>query len=161
MPPKQAPPPVAVVEAVVEETEPPKPEFGYGKFEYKDQTCYIGNWRLLENVKVKHGHGKITFPGVGGPNGKGREEYEGDWCDDKMHGYGRYQFTSGATFSGDWKDGKMHGTGHMMNADGTSYEGAWSENKMHGKGKYVDSDGMVWEGIFINGSYESKVQKKL
>merc|ERR1712167_533771 len=55
----------------------------------------------------------------------------------------------------------MHGNGKIVNADGTSYEGAWSENMMHGKGKYIDCDGMVWEGIFINGSYESKVQKKL
>ena len=32
---------------------------------------------------------------------------------------------------------------------------------MHGEGVYVDADATPWEGIFVNGSYESKIQKKL
>lgn len=32
---------------------------------------------------------------------------------------------------------------------------------MHGEGVYSDSDGIRWEGIFVNGSFESKLQKKL
>jgi hypothetical protein len=55
----------------------------------------------------------------------------------------------------------MHGKGKIVNADGTSYLGDWCENKMHGEGLYIDIDGVKWEGIFINGSYESKIQKKL
>lgn len=157
MPPKAQPAPV--VEAAPEEKIPEVPQFGFGKFEYKDQTCYTGNWKMLEGVKVKHGHGKITFPGVAG--GKGHEEYDGDWEDDKMHGTGRYQFTSGAVYQGGWKHGQMHGHGKIVNADGTSYDGQWCENRMHGEGCFVDSDQVVWDGIFINGSYESKIQKKL
>ena len=32
---------------------------------------------------------------------------------------------------------------------------------MHGEGVYVDADGIQWTGIFVNGSFESKIQKKL
>ena len=49
----------------------------------------------------------------------------------------------------------------MVYADGTSYEGKWTNNQMNGEGIYVDKDGVKWTGIFVNGSYESKVQKKL
>ena len=55
----------------------------------------------------------------------------------------------------------MHGFGKMVYADGTSYEGTWSSNVMHGEGTYVDADGVSWTGIFVNGSFESKIQKKL
>ena len=55
----------------------------------------------------------------------------------------------------------MHGFGKMVYADGTSYEGTWSDNLMHGEGVYVDPDGVQWSGIFVNGSFESKIQKKL
>jgi len=55
----------------------------------------------------------------------------------------------------------MHGFGKMVYADGTSYEGTWSENLMHGEGFYFDADGVQWTGIFVNGSFESKIQKKL
>ncbi len=55
----------------------------------------------------------------------------------------------------------MHGFGKMVYADGTSYEGTWVGNLMHGEGTYVDADGVNWTGIFVNGSFESKIQKKL
>lgn len=32
---------------------------------------------------------------------------------------------------------------------------------MNGEGIYVDSESIRWEGIFVNGSFESKLQKKL
>lgn len=69
---------------------------------------YAGNWKLLNGMKVKHGHGKITFPGVQANNqaqasqieGFGAEEYEGDWEDDMMNGYGTYKYTNGSIYSG-------------------------------------------------------------
>lgn len=83
---------------------------------------YVGNWKLFNGNKLKHGHGKVTFPGH---NGRGGEEYEGDWVEDKMHGQGRYSFTSGAVYTGSWVKGKMQGYGKIENVDGTSYEGDW------------------------------------
>jgi len=32
---------------------------------------------------------------------------------------------------------------------------------MHGEGIYLDSDGITWSGIFVEGQYDSKIQKKL
>ena len=32
---------------------------------------------------------------------------------------------------------------------------------MHGDGVYTDADQVRWEGIFVNGGFESKLQKKL
>ena len=123
---------------------------------------YIGEWKLTNGRKVKHGQGKITFPGVtSGQTSYGQEEYEGMWEEDKMHGQGRYTFTSGAEYNGQWVEGRMHGFGKMVYADGTSYEGSWAGNLMHGDGLYVDAEGVQWTGIFVNGSFESKIQKKL
>ena len=123
---------------------------------------YIGEWKLLRGRKVKHGQGKITFPGVtSGQTQYGQEEYEGVWEEDKMHGQGRYTFTSGAEYNGQWVEGRMMGVGKMVYADGTSYEGTWVNNLMHGEGIYVDADGVQWTGIFVNGTFESKIQKKL
>ena len=78
-----------------------------------------------------------------------------------MHGNGRYLFTSGAIYNGQWHEGVIHGRGKMVYADGTSYEGQWDRNLMNGEGTYVDIDGVKWTGIFVNGSFESKIQKKL
>lgn len=61
-----APVPVPVPEPVapVEQPDLTKhlPQSGCGTFEYINGTIYSGNWKLLNGVKVKHGHGKIIFP---------------------------------------------------------------------------------------------------
>jgi hypothetical protein len=52
-------------------------------------TLYVGEWRLTdEGKKVKHGKGKICFPGATDSLGRmiGGEEYDGEWIDDMMHG---------------------------------------------------------------------------
>jgi hypothetical protein len=98
--------PVAHVEEPVKEV----PQSGFGRFEYSNGTLYVGNWKLSHGHKVKHGHGKITFPAVGGGNPAtadlGAEEYEGDWEEDVMQGYGKYRYTSGASYNGQWLKGK-------------------------------------------------------
>lgn len=55
----------------------------------------------------------------------------------------------------------MHGFGKMNYADGSSYEGEWKNNLMSGEGVYIDSDKIRWEGIFVDGQFDSKIQKKL
>ena len=49
----------------------------------------------------------------------------------------------------------------MQFADGSKYSGDWERNLMHGEGIYVDPDKVKWQGIFVDGAYESKIQKKL
>lgn len=68
-----------------EEAAPEIPKSGFGKFEYIDQTLYVGEWKLMDDgTKVKHGQGKIVFPGVSNSSEKqvGNEEYDGQWFED-------------------------------------------------------------------------------
>ena len=136
------------------------PQSGYGRFEYINGTLYVGNWKLLNGAKVKHGQGRITFSSTTASD-LGNEEYEGDWEEDAMHGFGVYRYTSGAVYSGHWARGRQQGAGTMQFADGSRYEGQWEDNRMHGDGVYTDADQVRWEGIFVNGTFESKIQKKL
>lgn len=78
-----------------------------------------------------------------------------------MHGHGTYKFTSGNVYSGNWDNGVMQGFGKMEYTDGSVYEGEWRGNLMHGEGVYVDRDRVTWTGIFVDGQYDSKIQKKL
>ena len=140
------------------------PKSGYGKFEYVNQTLYVGEWKLLEvegqpSKKVKHGKGKIIFAGATTNSGNqvGCEEYDGDWVDDQMHGQGTYKFTSGNEYTGDFENGVMNGYGKMVYADGSSYEGDWQNNLMSGEGLYIDSDKIKWEGIFVDRQFDSKI----
>lgn len=91
----------------------------------------------------------------------GGEEYDGSWHEDKMHGQGTYKFTSGNVYSGTWYHGAMHGQGKMEYADGSSYDGQWKQNLMHGAGTFIDTDKINWTGIFVDGTFDSKIQKKL
>jgi hypothetical protein len=90
--------PEAVV--VEEEKKPELPQTGFGKFEYINDSVYVGNWKMFGELKKKHGHGRITHGQ--GTIETGQEYYEGDWEDDLMHGYGIYHFTSGALYMGNW-----------------------------------------------------------
>jgi hypothetical protein len=103
------PDPTPVASAIENEPAKEVPQSGYGRFEYINGTMYLGNWKLHNGVKVKHGHGKITYPSVAASAGNdlGSEEYEGDWEDDLMHGYGTYRYTSGAIYQGQWSHGRQ------------------------------------------------------
>mmetsp|Transcript_16598 Transcript_16598/g.14493 ORF Transcript_16598/g.14493 Transcript_16598/m.14493 type:complete len:204 (-) Transcript_16598:96-707(-) len=78
-----------------------------------------------------------------------------------MHGQGTYTFTNGSVYTGEWIKGKRQGNGKINYLDGSSYEGQWDNDQMHGNGMYIDNDGVEWEGIFVNNTFESKIQKKL
>lgn len=55
----------------------------------------------------------------------------------------------------------MSGFGKMTYKDKSTYEGNWENSMMHGDGVYIDKQGMNWNGIFVNGVFDSKIQKKL
>ena len=111
---------------------------------------------------MKHGKGTIIHGNsTVDTQGSGICIYEGDWEQDLMHGQGVYTFTSGAVYTGQWVKGKRQGDGKITYLDGSSYEGQWENDMMHGDGQYLDSDGILWNGIFVNNTYESKIQKKL
>jgi hypothetical protein len=68
------------------------PKNGSGTFEYKNKAVYVGEWKIINGKKLRHGHGKMTVPGISLDNGlvAGTEEYDGEWETNKMSGHGRY-----------------------------------------------------------------------
>ena len=55
--------------------------------------------------------------------------YEGEYKDDKKHGYGIYKWTDGRIYYGWWYKGKQHGLGlYKMTEEGLKY-GLWEEGK--------------------------------
>lgn len=72
--------------------------------------------------------------------------YDGDWLDNKRHGYGRWTHPDGASYAGQWVDDKQHGEGTMIFADGTVYTGLWKEGKRSGQGTLTNPDGLKISG---------------
>mmetsp|Transcript_5823 Transcript_5823/g.10388 ORF Transcript_5823/g.10388 Transcript_5823/m.10388 type:complete len:321 (+) Transcript_5823:126-1088(+) len=93
--------------------------------------------------------------------GSFQEAFEGEWFDDLIQGYGVYNYLTGAVYDGEWHMGKHHGHGTYYFPNGAKYVGYWENHFMHGKGVYTDTNGIVWEGVFINGTYDSTIQKRL
>ena len=148
-------------EKVEEKQEQPVMEMtGYDRFEYSNGIVYVGNWKLTNGVKVKEGHGKLThvFANSKIPLS---EEYEGEWSNDMMNGYGVYKYASSAVYSGNWKNNRHHGYGVYEMANGCRYEGEWEDHRFHGPGAFTDLESIQWKGEFLHGTYESKNQKKL
>jgi len=133
---------------------------GYDRFEYSNGIVYTGNWKLTNGAKVKEGHGKLShiFPNSKVPL---TEEYEGEWSNDMMNGYGVYKYASGATYSGNWKNNRHHGYGVYVMANGCKFEGEWEDHRFHGPGTFTDLERIPWKGEYVHGTYDSKNQKKL
>jgi hypothetical protein len=51
--------------------------------------------------------------------------YDGDYFNDKKHGYGIFTWASGNTYKGEYFEDERHGTGEMSWTDGTRYIGDW------------------------------------
>ena len=43
-------------------------------------------------------------------------------------------FLDGDVYEGEWLDDKAHGYGFYLHVDGTKYQGDWLEDKQHGQG---------------------------
>ncbi|CAK69025.1 unnamed protein product (macronuclear) [Paramecium tetraurelia] len=88
-------------------------------------------------------------------------QYKGIWKDNKMHGYGVYQWTDGRSYHGEYLNDKKHGKGKYFWPDGKVFEGEWVDGKQNGRGKYLMPDGRVkfgwWEKgkrINLDGKFE-------
>ena len=108
-------------------------------------STYIGPFK----DEKSHGVGKIVYA-------KGNEnkfvEYEGDFFEGRIEGYGIMKYANGDIYEGNWKRGLRHGKGkmEMFNSDKT-YIGKWRGDVQHGKGKLFYKDGNHYEGIWENG----------
>lgn len=105
--------------------------------------------------------------------------YEGEWKDNKQHGFGTFTYCNKDIYKGYFKDGSPHGHGLLRKGNfmansaslyigewdcgkksgygvmddistGQKYLGCWSECKREGSGLIVTSEGTYYEGNFHN-----------
>ena len=56
--------------------------------------------------------------------------HEGEYVDDKRHGWGRFIWSDGAYYDGYWLNGMRSGQGKFVHADGKIEEGIWNAGEM-------------------------------
>lgn len=104
---------------------------GLGTYIYRNGNTYTGNFIQGK----KSGQGKLDYV-----NSKTKETewfYEGEWKEDKKHGFGTLEWKNGSKFQGFFKEDQRTGHGQMTWINGDFYDGMWLNGKMHGKGKKV------------------------
>ena len=162
---------------------------GYGETSGDDATlCYHkGYWKN----DMKNGRGKTNRYVVPLFNSKYDTIYDGEWKDNKKHGYGIYDINRsfkknvnhryegnfiddtlpygkhtdnlGNVYEGNFdKDYKYHGVGKIVyKTSGKTYEGEWKDGKKHGNGKLTDTIGNHTEGIWHDDKLISKNKKRI
>lgn len=112
---------------------------GKGKLERYNQEVYEGDF---ENDK-KHGTGKLIFL-------KDLNEYEGEFCWNKLNGRGIYRWSNGDYYEGEFSNNNINGQGKYYWKNGDNYIGEYKNGLKNGKGKMIWSNGNVYEGLFKN-----------
>lgn len=107
-------------------------------------TCTDG--RIFEGTEVDNhfspkditGCYKLTVPGT--------FVYQGEWCDNRMHGHGLCVYESGDVYEGRWHQNARFGYGRYSSMDGWVYDGEFNQNQRHGQGTMRWSDGGYYIG---------------
>ncbi|CAD8114656.1 unnamed protein product [Paramecium primaurelia] len=82
-----------------------------------------------------------------------------------MNGRGIYYWPDGRNYDGEYLNDKKHGFGVYKWNDGRCYEGYWLQGKQHGIGRYMLNDGQSQVGVWENGirkkwlEGESKIER--
>lgn len=90
---------------------------------------------------------------------QGITSYEGDYAEDKRHGFGVCYYKQGSVnYVGNWKNGARDGAGVGYRlSDGTMHAGGWSNNAPHGIGARFDKDGSFLDVCtYVNGKRSGK-----
>ena len=107
---------------------------GKGKLIFKNGEYYDGYWKKGK----KHGKGKLYTRIF---------EYEGEFYEDVMEGYGKViNYDVHCVYEGYFKRGKFEGHGKLTLSDSTVYEGEWKKGDMVGVGTYFAADGNKYKG---------------
>lgn len=61
----------------------------------------------------------------------------GDFLNNEAHGYGKYTYSDGSTFTGHWSNGVKSGQGVVVYSHGTTIEAEWIDDKICGRGKDI------------------------
>ena len=73
--------------------------------------------------------------------------YSGDWCEDKMGGFGTLDYVNGDKYDGNLQNNLQHGEGTMTYACKNIYKGYWIDGLREGFGIFTNSDGsIIYEG---------------
>jgi TonB family protein len=88
-----------------------------------------------------------------------RGVYEGEWKNNKPHGYGTYK-NSGTTYVGQFSNGTKNGYGEQTTESGNSYKGEFKNNEYDGRGKLTFRDGTFLEGNFEKGQFVYEIVKE-
>jgi hypothetical protein len=79
--------------------------------------------------------------------------YEGEWKNEKRHGYGIWTRPDGTKYAGEWMEDKPDGLGMLTNADGSIFNGEWKAGKRNGQGMLTYADGTTLTGTWQDGRY--------
>jgi len=119
---------------------------------------YVG---MLRKYKP---NGKGTLYIKGKRNNKYKIKYYGDFVDGNFDGNGKiyYKYREISYYEGEFKDNKRHGYGKYYYKDKLKYEGEFKNDEYDGKGKIYYKDGSYYEGGFANGKKngEGKIYDK-
>jgi len=108
---------------------------GFGKFT-NEYFSYSGNW----NSDLPNGKGIIKIHKIICDEYKTGDEYNGEWKNGTIDGYGKYIFANGDIYIGKWKDNEKT-NGEMTYTNGDIYNGDWKDNeKTNGEMTYANGD---------------------
>lgn len=122
---------------------------GYGEFTWKDGSYHKG----LYKEGKKDGKGKMFKKSQ--IDQKRWILYEGDFRNDKRHGYGHIKWSDGSEYKGEFDSNeKRTNKGEMRWHDGSVYIGEWSKGKQFGWGSLrTSNNNEIKTGYFVNNKY--------
>ena len=90
------------------------------------------------------------YHGIGIYN-EGNKQYIGQWREGYKNGEGKAKWSNGRSYEGSFCRNKRHGYGRMMYSDCSLYIGGWKNGKRCGQGISTSSNGIVQHcGLWIN-----------
>ena len=98
-------------------------------------------------------NGKFEGNGILYYNFKEKNFYEGEFKDNKRHGYGKYYEANKLIYEGEFKDDKYDGEGTIYYENGSYYKGGFANNKKNGEGVIYDKNNYILE----EGQFEDNI----
>ena len=141
---------------------------GRGAFYGADGSQFTGGWRgslrhgkgvqIFPDGSVYAGHfrcgrfdgrGRLTLRGESLESAGGMKEYEGNFRDGRMEGYGVAVFAGRERYEGSWRAGRMHGRGgryyfpHPTDGSEVVFRCDWQEGRREGLSTFTAKDGKI------------------
>ena len=85
--------------------------------------------------------------------------FEGEWLNNRPHGFGKNFYPSGGIYEGSFTDGLPNGYGRFINANGDYYQGEVKYGRGNGEGIYVTED-IVYRGFFKDNVLHGEGEEK-